>query len=102
MKLMIVDDEVIIRTGLTTVINWEELGFKLLPSAESAEQALEIIRLDPPHILLTDIRMGGMDGLELSYIVKKLYTDMEIVILSGYDDFEYVQKALRGGIGVTC
>jgi len=99
MKLMIVDDEVIIRTGLTTVINWEELGFKLLPSAESAEQALEIIRVDPPHILLTDIRMGGMDGLELSYIVKKLYPDMEIVILSGYDDFEYVQKALRGGIG---
>jgi two-component system, response regulator YesN len=98
MRIMIVDDEVIIRTGLCTVIDWKELGLDLLPAASSAEEALERIPSEKPHIVLTDIRMSGMDGIELSKEIKKILPDTEIVILTGYDDFAYAQQALRGGV----
>jgi len=98
MKIMIVDDEVIIRNGLCTVIDWKELGLDLIPPASSAEEALERIPLEKPDILLTDIRMSGMDGIELAKIVKETRPDTEVIILTGYDDFAYAQQALRGGV----
>jgi two-component system response regulator YesN len=98
MRIMIVDDEVIIRNGLSTVIDWKELGIELLPPASSAEEALERISLEKPHILLTDIRMSGKNGIELAREVKEMFPDMEIVILTGYDDFTYAQQALREGV----
>ncbi|MEK8132875.1 response regulator [Paenibacillus filicis] len=98
MRLMIIDDEVIIRTGLCTVIDWKELGLTLLPPAESAEEAMERIPQEKPHIVLTDIRMPGMDGIELAKEIKKMLPDTEIVILTGYDDFAYAQQALREGV----
>lgn len=98
MRIMIVDDEVIIRTGLCTVIDWKELGLTLLEPAESAEEALERIPHEKPHIVLTDIRMPGMDGIALAQEIKKLLPDTEIVILTGYDDFAYAQQALRQGV----
>jgi two-component system, response regulator YesN len=98
MRLLIIDDEVIIRTGLCTVIDWKELGLTLLPPAESAEEALERIPQEKPHIVLTDIRMPGMDGIELAKEIKKILPDTEIVILTGYDDFAYAQQALREGV----
>lgn len=98
MRILIVDDEVIIRTGLCTVIDWKELGLELLPAASSAEEALERIPQEKPHIVLTDIRMSGMDGIELAREIKLILPDTEIVILTGYDDFNYAQQALRGGV----
>lgn len=98
MRIMIVDDEVIIRTGLCTVIDWKELGLELLPAAASGEEAMERIPAEKPHIVLTDIRMPGMDGIELAREVKALLPDTEIVILTGYDDFAYAQQALRQGV----
>ncbi|MDQ1913697.1 response regulator [Paenibacillus sp. GD4] len=98
MRILIVDDEVIIRTGLSTVINWEELGFELLPPAASAEEALVRIPEERPHIVLTDIRMTGKDGLELTAEVKRQLPDTEIIILTGYDDFAYAQQAIREGV----
>ncbi|WP_028549551.1 response regulator [Paenibacillus sp. UNC451MF] len=98
MRIMIVDDEVIIRTGLCTVIDWKELGLELLAPASSAEEALARIPEEKPHILLTDIRMSGMDGIELARKVKGILPDTEIVILTGYDDFSYAQQALREGV----
>ncbi len=98
MKIMIVDDEVIIRNGLCTVIDWKELGLDLIPPAASAEEALERIPDEKPNILLTDIRMTGMDGIELMKEVKRMLPDTEVIILSGFDDFAYVQQALRGGV----
>lgn len=98
MRILIVDDEVIIRTGLCTVIDWKELGLDLLPAASSAEEALERIPEEKPHIMLTDIRMSGMDGIELAREVKAILPDTEIVILTGYDDFSYAQQALREGV----
>jgi two-component system response regulator YesN len=98
MKIMIIDDEVIIRTGLCTVIDWKELGLTLLEPAESAEEALERIPIEKPHIVLTDIRMPGMDGIQLAKEIKNHLPDTEIVILTGYDDFGYAQQALREGV----
>ncbi|MBP1992110.1 response regulator [Paenibacillus eucommiae] len=98
MKIMIIDDEVIIRTGLCTVIDWKELGLTLLEPAESAEEALERIPAEKPHIVLTDIRMPGMDGIQLAKEIKSYLPDTEIVILTGYDDFAYAQQALREGV----
>ncbi|MGF9913452.1 helix-turn-helix domain-containing protein [Paenibacillus ehimensis] len=98
MKILIVDDEVIIRNGLCTVIDWKELGLTLLPPASSAEEALTRIPVEKPNILLTDIRMQGMDGIQLAHEVKRLLPDTETVILTGYDDFAYAQQALREGV----
>ncbi|CAI6083039.1 response regulator [Cohnella sp. JJ-181] len=98
MKILIVDDEVIIRNGLCTVIDWEALGMTLLPPAESAEEALERLADEQPDIVLTDIRMPGMDGIELAKEIKSLRPDTEIVILTGYDDFGYARQALREGV----
>lgn len=98
MKIMIADDEVIIRTGLAKVIKWRELGLKLLPPAASAEEVLARLPEEKPDILLTDIRMNGMTGLELASEIKKSHPKMEIIILSGYDDFAYAQQAIRNGI----
>lgn len=98
MRLMIIDDEAIIRTGLCTVIDWKDLGLTLLAPAESAEEALKRIPVEKPHIVLTDIRMSGMDGIALAKEIKKLLPDAEIVILTGYDDFAYAQQALRQGV----
>ncbi|KZE82531.1 two-component system response regulator [Paenibacillus elgii] len=98
MKILIVDDEVIIRNGLCTVIDWKELGLTLLPPASSAEEALARIPAEKPNILLTDIRMQGMDGIQLAHEVKRLLPDTETVILTGYDDFAYAQQALREGV----
>jgi two-component system, response regulator YesN len=98
MKVLIVDDEVIIRNGLRMVINWAEHGFRLLEPAESAEDAMEIVKADQPEIVLTDIQMSGKSGLELASEVKQLFPETEVIILSGYDDFVYAQKALREGV----
>ncbi|MUG45926.1 response regulator [Paenibacillus woosongensis] len=95
MRIMIVDDEVIIRTGLAKVIRWQEIGIDLLPPAASAEEALERIPQERPHILLTDIRMSGMSGLELAEEARRINPDIEVIILSGHDDFAYTQQAIR-------
>ncbi|GKU77492.1 helix-turn-helix domain-containing protein [Paenibacillus sp. L3-i20] len=98
MKLLIIDDEVIIREGLSTVIQWEEGGFTLLKPAASAEEALLRIPIERPDIILTDIQMTGKTGLELASEVKRDYPLTEIVILSGYEEFAYAQQAIREGI----
>ncbi|CAI6028285.1 HTH-type transcriptional activator RhaR [Paenibacillus sp. JJ-100] len=98
MRLLIVDDEVIIRTGLASVIAWHELGIELLHPAVSAEEALTRIAEERPHILMTDIRMNGKSGLELAEEALHLLPELEVIILSGYDDFSYAQQAIRNGV----
>ncbi|ANS76580.1 hypothetical protein AWM70_20005 [Paenibacillus yonginensis] len=98
MNVLIIDDEVIIRTGLCTVIDWSELGMHLLPPAESAEEALERLLTERPDIVLTDIRMAGMDGIQLAKEIREKLPDAEIIILTGYDDFGFAQRALRQGV----
>ncbi|QJD86391.1 response regulator transcription factor [Cohnella herbarum] len=98
-KLMIVDDESIIRKGIRTSIDWEALQVEIVGEAQNGKQALELVQQLMPDIVLTDIRMPQMDGLEFAQQLKQQYPFIKIIILSGYDDFNYARKALT--IGVT-
>jgi DNA-binding NarL/FixJ family response regulator/AraC-like DNA-binding protein len=93
--IMIAEDEAIVRIGLQTIIDWNRHGFELVGAYSNGRQAWEAIRVSPPDILLTDIRMPEMDGLELIRRIREENLDMHIVILSGYDDFDYTRKAIQ-------
>lgn len=98
-KVFLVEDEVIIRSGVKKSINWEQEGYEFVGEASDGELAYPMILKEKPDILITDIRMPFMDGLELSRLVKKELPDIKILILRGYDEFEYAKKAIK--IGVT-
>ena len=98
-KVFLVEDEVIIRSGVKKSINWEQEEYEFVGEASDGELAYPMILKEKPDILITDIRMPFMDGLELSRLVKKELPDIKILILSGYDEFEYAKKAIK--IGVT-
>lgn len=97
-KLLLVDDEPIIREGLERMIDWEKLDLKLTASCPNAIAALDSMTDDMPDILLTDIRLPGMTGLELVQRAVTLYPMLQSVVLSGYDTFQYAQQALRYGV----
>lgn len=97
-NILLVEDEASIRENIQEGILWESYGFHIEKVASNGEQALEILEKVHPDILLTDIRMPFMDGLELSRIVKRLFPDMKIVILSGYMEFAYAKEAISIGV----
>lgn len=97
-KLLLVDDEPIIREGLERMIDWEKLDLKLTASCANAITALDSMTDDMPDILLTDIRLPGMTGLELVQRAVTLHPMLQSVVLSGYDTFQYAQQALRYGV----
>lgn len=97
-KLLLVDDEPIIREGLERMIEWEKLDLKLTASCPNAIAALDSMTDDMPDILLTDIRLPGMTGLELVQRAVTLHPLLQSVVLSGYDTFQYAQQALRYGV----
>lgn len=98
MKVLIVDDEKIICDGLCAMIPWEEYGIQLPDTASNGVKALEKMEQTPYDILITDVRMPAMDGLTLCKNVHTLYPDCVIIILSGYGDFQYAQKAIEFGV----
>lgn len=97
-KVFLVEDEVIIRNGIKNNIPWEAEGFEFAGEASDGELAWPLIRRIHPDILITDIRMPFMDGLELSALVRKELPDTKIIILSGFGEFEYAKKAITLGI----
>lgn len=97
-KLLLVDDEEIIRTGVTEMIDWEAMGVTLSAVCENALSALESMTDDLPDILMTDVRMPGMDGLELVKRAKEMHPRLRAIILSGYDTFAYAQQAMHYGV----
>jgi two-component system response regulator YesN len=99
LKVFLCEDEYIIRQALKKTIHWEREGFELVGEAGDGETAYPLITELSPDILITDIRMPFMDGLELSRLVREAFPNIKIVILSGYDDFAYAREAIS--IGVT-
>ena len=97
-KVFLVEDEFTIRESIKKTVHWESEGFELVGEAGDGELAYPMILASRPDILLTDIRMPFMDGLELSKLVKKELPEIKILILSGYDDFSYAQDAIRIGV----
>lgn len=94
-KLMIVDDEVNIRRGLREYISWDAWEIELAAEAENAESALNIAMHVRPDILLTDIRMDRMDGIEMTRRLKEMLPELKVILLSGYSDIPYLQAALQ-------
>ena len=94
-KLLIVEDEEIVRSGLKNGFDYNSLGFEIIGAARNGIEALEIVGNCKPDVVLTDIRMPDMDGIELMRILRHRYPDVEIVILSGYSDFEYAKYAVK-------
>ncbi|GAA3406823.1 response regulator [Paenibacillus hodogayensis] len=97
MNVMIVDDEPIIRIGLTSLVDWEQHGFRLAGEASDGLEALELFRREPVDIVITDIRMPRMDGLELMREVKAIRDDVGLLVLSCLDDFACVKEAMKLG-----
>ena len=94
-SIILVDDEEEVRKSIIKQIDWESAGFKVVGDAENGEDALEKIEVLEPDVVLTDIRMPYMDGLTLAEKIRQRYPSMKVVIFSGYDDFEYAQKAIK-------
>lgn len=94
-KLLVVDDEFNIRDGIINAIPWDEIGAEIAGEALDGLEALEKVESLSPDIVITDVYMDRMDGLELSDILRQKYPSIKVIILSGYDDFEYVKRALE-------
>jgi two-component system, response regulator YesN len=97
-KLMIVEDEPLIRAGLVKYFNWKELGFTSIIDAENGLDAIEMALTYQPDLIMTDIRMPKMSGLELIEQLRPVLPDCLFVILSGYEDFTYAKQAIQLGV----
>ena len=97
-KVFLVEDEMVIRRGIKNSIDWEKEGYIFCGEASDGELAYPMIIKEKPDILITDIRMPFMDGLELCKLVKKELPNIKILILSGYDEFDYAKEAICLGV----
>lgn len=98
-KVFFVEDEIITREGIRDNVDWQACGFEFCGEATDGEMALPLLCTTQPDVLITDIKMPFMDGLQLSRIVRERLPQVKIIILSGHDEFEYAQQAI--GLGVT-
>lgn len=98
LKVFLAEDEFIIREGIKNNIDWQAHGYEFCGEASDGELAFPLIQRTKPDILITDIKMPFMDGLSLSRLVKKELPDTEIIILSGYEEFDYAKEAIHIGV----
>ena len=96
-RVLLVDDDAMVRIGLKTLVNWSGHGYQLIGEAENGTQALEIVRREQPEIVITDMKMPGMDGVALIRALQEIQPPPYVVALSGYDDFPLVREAMKQG-----
>ena len=100
--VQIVDDEPIIRKGLDKMIEWQELGFEVVCTAQNGKQALEQLEVENIDIIITDVEMPIMNGLEFIKRVREsestVINSKEIIVLTAYEDFEYARTAIKYGV----
>ncbi len=97
-KVFFVEDEIVIREGIRDSVDWAGCGFEYCGDAPDGEIALPLLQALKPDVLITDIRMPFMDGLQLSQIMRDRLPATKIIILSGHDEFEYAQQAIKLGV----
>ena len=98
LRLMIVDDEQIIREALSSMIDYTSLGYEVIATAKNGMEAYDRIRDDYPDVVITDIKMPFMDGLELAKHIHEDYMNTKVILFSGWDDFEYARLAISYGV----
>ncbi|MCH4888568.1 response regulator [Acidaminobacter sp. JC074] len=94
-KIIIVDDEIDVRKGMINKLDFNKLGYEFVGEAENGVEALEVIEAENPDLAIIDIKMPYMDGLELAREIHKNYPALKVIILSGFDDFEFARQAIR-------
>ena len=94
-KVLLVDDEALIREAISENTKWEELGYELIGTCKNGREAIAKMEQDPADLLLTDICMPYVDGIELTKYTYEHFRETKVVIISGYDDFEYAQTAVK-------
>lgn len=97
-KLLIVDDEEMIRDGMVKGIPWNDLGFEVVGQACNGLEAVDIVNELLPDVVLTDIRMPDMDGIELMEYLAGNYPSIKMIVLSGYNDFEYLKSSIKSNV----
>ena len=97
-NMILVDDEAIIREGISSCLPWGENGFNLTGVFEQGQEALAFIEENPVDVVLSDINMPRMNGLELSRILGERFPRITVILLTGYDDFEYAQEAIKNQV----
>ena len=98
MKLMIVDDEAIIRKGIHYYIDWKAHDIEVVAEAANGQEGLKLALQQQPDILVTDIKMPVMDGIEMAQRIREVAPDMRIIILTGYNENEYLHSAIKFGV----
>lgn len=98
LRIFLVDDEKLIREGMKKLLKWEEYGLQICGEAANGRDALQAILEIMPDIVLTDLRMPAMDGLTLASMLSQQAPSVEVVIITGYDEFEYAKEAVRSGV----
>ena len=93
--VMIVDDEFIVRVALKSIVDWESLGYTIVAEAKNGEEGIEKFREYRPALILTDVAMPGMSGLEMMAAIKQIDNNVCFVVLSAYEDFTFARKALQ-------
>ncbi|MGG6311479.1 response regulator transcription factor [Paenibacillus macerans] len=97
-RLLIVDDELLVRQGIKHHLNWEQHGFRIVGEASNGREALELMDRLSPHIVITDIVMPVMDGEEFTRVLKAHYPRVEVIVLSSYGEFDYVRSTFQSGV----
>ncbi len=97
-NLLVVDDSPWIREGITASIDWAAVGVNIVGEAEEGYEALKVIAAESVDIVISDIRMDYLDGLSLAKKIREKYPHIQVIIISGYSDFEYAQKGIRYGV----
>ena len=97
LKVIIVDDEILIRVGAKSCLDWEQHGFEVVGLAEDGAKALALVEKTNPDLVLTDIKMPNMDGLELIEALRTDYPQIKVIVLSCYNEMDYVKRAMKFG-----
>ena len=94
-KALLADDDFLVRSYLKMLSSWEKAGFEITADVRDGEEALEVLKQEPVELVVTDIAMPLMDGIELIKEIKKNYPKVYVIVLSCHDEFDYVKKAMK-------
>ncbi|NRY49351.1 response regulator [Clostridium beijerinckii] len=97
-KVMIIDDEHLIRDLIKNCIDWNEIGMEIVAEASNAVEGLNLINKEKPDIILTDINMPVTDGLDMSKSILERYPDIKVIVITGYNEFEYAKRSIKIGV----